>query len=648
MVSAARKKIRNVIMLGILGLGLIAIVITGFGTDGMGGLGGAGQSGPSSQTLVTVGGETITDAEVSQRIDGFFRQKVRQNPNLDRAQFMQASFDPLLEQIIGDRSLVAFARSLGFVVPESMIVREIIKIPAFLNVAGQFDDAAYRQALQTAGITERQLRQDIEYSQLVRMVSAPVASGSRLPQAIANEYANLLLERRSGQLGAIPTELLARGMNPSDQEVAAFYQQNQRSFALPERRVIRFALLGREQLGDAVRATDQEIQAYYQQNQAQYGPGETRSVLIFTAQDQAAAQQFAQRVRSGTSFADAARAAGFAPEDITFQNQNRQQVTQRSDPNFANAVFSAEPGVLVGPQQTGTGFQVAQVQSSNRTPGRSLESVRGEIAAAIEQRKLAEQLNALVERIQGRIDDGASFEEVAQAERLNVQTTPPVAANGQGPNFQFPQDLAPLLQTAFDMAPEDDPQLEVIQADQRAAITVLANVLPSAAPPLAEIRDQVRARLVQQTAAQRARALAQGIVDRINRGMAPDQAYAQAGVPIPARQNVNFQRLQISRAGQQVPPPLAALFSIPQGRARVVEAPNGSGWVVVHHQQRTPGNVRGDPNGGQLLQVTQQGISQSGDDELRQQFARAVQNSLGVTRNEDAINALRQRLRTGQ
>ena len=648
MMFAGRKKLRNAMMLGILGIGLIAIVITGFGTGGMGGITGGADSGPSSQTLVTIDRETITDAEVSQRIDSFFRQNARQNPNIDRAQFMQSSFDALLDAIVADRSLVAFARSLGFVVPEGMIVREIIKIPAFLNVAGQFDDTAYRQALQTAGITERQLRQDIEFSMLIRMVSSPVAGGTRLPQAVANEYANLLLERRTGQMGAVPTELLARGLNPSDQEIANFYQQNQRSFALPERRVIRFALLSREQLGDAVRATDQEIQAFYQQNQAQYGPGETRNIQRIVLQDEAAARAFVQKVQSGTSFTDAAAQAGFAAGDINFPQQTRQQFTTAATAEVANAAFGAQQGGLIGPFRTELGFQVARVEAINRTTGRPLEAVRGEIASSIEQRKVAEQLNALVERIQGRIDDGASFEDVAQAEHLSVQTTPPVAANGAGPNFHMPQDLGPVLQTAFDLAEGDDAQLEVIQPDQRAAIISVAQILPTAAPPLSEIRDQVRARLIQQTAAQRARALAQGIADRINRGMAPDEAYAQSGVQMPPRQTVNFQRLQISRAGQQVPPPLAALFSIPQGRARIVEAPNGAGWVVVHHQRRVPGNVRTEPNGNQLLQSTQQGISQTGDEELKQQFARAVQASLGVSRNEDAINALRQRLRTGR
>ena len=644
MIKATRTKLKTWIMLGILGIGLIAIVITGFGTGGMGGLhGGAG----GSDTLIQIGQERVTEAELTARFDSIYKQNARQDPNTDRVRFFQQNFDAMLNGVIADRSLVAFARSLGFVVPREMVDRAIVAIPAFQNVAGQFDENTFRAMLQQAGLTEGQLREEIELTQLVRMLASPVAGGNRLPEVVAREYANLLAEQRTGQFVAIPVAQLAQGMQPSDQEIAQFYQQNIGSFALPERRVIKFAQINRQTLGAAVAATDQEVAAYYQQHQAEYGPGETRNVLIFTTQDQAAAQQFAQRVQGGASFADAARAAGFTPEDITFQNQTRQQVAERSDANFANAVFQAQQGAIVGPQQTQTGFQVARVEGVNRTPARPLATVRGEIVSAIETRKLSEQLNALVERIENRIEEGQSLEQVAQAEHLTLETSPPVAANGAGQNFQFPAELAQIVSSAFQLTPEDRPELATLQADQRFALVKVANVIPSAAPPLAEIKEQVRQRLVQRNALQRGRQVADGIASRVNGGMPLQQAIAQAGVALPPPAPVTLRRYEISQRGQRVPPPYLMLFSIPQGRARVIPAPNAAGWVVVFHERRTPGNVQQAPNGDQLLRVTRQEISESGETELRLQFARAVQNAMGVTRNEEGIAAFRQRLTGG-
>jgi peptidyl-prolyl cis-trans isomerase D len=646
MTTPFRKKLRNAVMLGILGLGLIAIVITGFGTDGMGGLGGVA-GGQSNQTLVEVADEELTDAEVSRQLDNAYRRLLQQQPTLDRAQFYETSFNSVLDQMVDSEALVAFARSQGFVVPKNMVDEVILSIPGMRNTLGQFDRASFDQLLQQERLSEQQLRARLESDELLRLILSPVATASHVPAGMISEYANLQLETRTGTLAAVPTAALAAGMQPSDQEVAAFYQQNQRLFQLPERRVLRFATIGREQLGEAVRATDQEVAAYYQENQAQYGPGETRSIQLFTAPDESAARRLAEQVRSGTNFLAAAQAAGFSPEDVNFPNQTRQQLTGRSSQEVADAAFGAQQGAIVGPFRTQIGFQVVRIDGVTRTPGRPLDSVRGEIVAAVEQRKAADLFNERIDQIEEQVREGASFEEVVQAQRLTVQTSPAMTATGAAPNFQFPAQLAPLLQATFDFSPNDDPVVEIVQPDQQAALIQVANVLPPAAPPLEQIRDQVRSRLIQQTAGQRAKAVADQIVARINGGMPATQAFAQAGVRIET-QAVTRRRFEISRPDQQVSPPLTVLFAIPQGKARVIPVPDGSGWVVVYHQQRTAGNAARDPIGTQLATALQQQLAETGDLELEQQFARAVRANLSVERNEEAIEALRQRLRSGQ
>ena len=109
-------------------------------------------------------------------------------------------------------------------------------------------------------------------------------------------------------------------------------------------------------------------------------------------------------------------------------------------------------------------------------------------------------------------------------------------------------------------------------------------------------------------------------------------------------QPINMQRLEISRGGQQVPPPLLALFSLPQGRARIMAAPNGQGWFVIHHAERTPGDANTQP---QLIQTTRTEFTTSAAEEMAQQFARALEMRAGVTRNDDAIAAARRRLTGG-
>jgi len=210
----------------------------------------------------------------------------------------------------------------------------------------------------------------------------------------------------------------------------------------------------------------------------------------------------------------------------------------------------------------------------------------------------------------------------------------------------LPPELAPVLATAFEIDAENpDPLVEQLEANERFVLLALDRAIPAAPPPLEQIRPAVRNALVQQRGVELARVLADQIVARINGGMTPAQAFAAAEVRLPPAQAVNMQRLELSQAGEQVPAPLRLLFSLPERRARVLEAPNGAGWFVVFHGQRTPGNAAGVP---QLVQTTRREFSGTAGDELAQQFARAVERQVEVRRNAEAVESVRARLGGGQ
>lgn len=640
---AVSRKVRTWTMAAVLVLALGAMVVTGFGTDGMGGMGGLAGGG-GGERIARVDGRPVSDTELNDLINRQFAQARQQQPTLDMAAFLaMGAFDPLLDQLIVGKAIQAFGTSQGLVVSQRMVDREIVGIDAFRNFAGQFDDATFRQMLRAQNLTEAQLRDDIGRSLMQRQLLMPVALGARVPEGVAREYANLLLERRTGTIGVIPTEALAGGIAPSAQEIQAFYTRNRARFSIPERRVIRFAMIGPELIAERARATDAEIAAYYRENQAEFAARQTRSLQQVVLQDQAAANAFVQRVRSGTSFADAASQAGFSAQDIAFPTRTEQQFAGETTPDVARAAFGAEQGAVAGPVRSELGFHVVRVEAIEQSAARPLQNVRAEIAQAIEQRKSADLMGALVQRLEEGISAGSNVEEVARANSLNLVTTPPITANGQVPGqvWSIPAGFAPVLRGAFEIEADDpEPVVETLEGENRLALIGVERVIPAAPPPLAQIQNEVRAALVQERALARARQIAQGIVDRINGGTAPAAAFAgQAGVPAP--QAINMQRLEISQGGQQVPPPLLALFSLPEGRARIVAAPNGAGWFVVHHATRTPGNAAERP---ELIATTRAEFSGSAAEEAAQQFARAVETRSRVERDADAIARMRARL----
>ncbi|HEV2747278.1 MAG TPA: peptidyl-prolyl cis-trans isomerase [Allosphingosinicella sp.] len=640
MFSFFRRGITSKIMLGVLALGLFAIVATGFGTDGMG-VGGLAASG---DTVASVEGEPISSAELIDQANRQLETARQAQPELDMAGFLKGGMlEDILSQMIASRALVAFGREQGLAASKKMIDAEIAAVPAFRNLAGQFDPNAFRAALARERVTEQVLREDLAGSLIHRQILLPAAGSPKVPQGMALQYASLLLEQRTGAVGLVPARAMGPGTPPTDAEVAAYYRDNQARYTIPERRVLRYATIGAEQVAQAAQPSEAEVNAFYQRSAARYGPKETRTLSQVVLPDQAAARAFAAKLAAGTSFAQAASEAGFSVEDIRVGEQSKSAFTNLTSAAIADAAFAAAEGATIGPTQSPLGWHIVRVDGIARQPATPLAAVRGEIERQIGQQKQSAALSALVARIEDAIGEGSTLDEVARAEKLNVRETPPITAAGvqvENPGWRAPE-ITPLLKTAFDMSPDDDPIVETLQADQRFAVVAVSRVVPAAAPPLARIAARVRADLIARRAADRARAVATAIVAKINAGTTARQAFAEARLPLPPVESVTVRRIEIARPDQPVPPPLLMLFSLPQGKARILRAPGGEGWFVVHHEKQVPGNAATSPG---LVEATRTQFERVLGEEYADQFGRAVEAGMDVERKPDGIRTVRRQL----
>lgn len=641
MLSLFRRGFMAKVMLGVLFITLVAMVITGFGTGG-GGLGDLG--GLRSGTVASVGGEKLTTERLRDETQRQFERIRREQPQLDMASFLRrGSLEEVLDQLIDLTAITVFGREQGLGVSRQMLDRDIAAVPAFQDVSGRFDDATFRRILAQERLTEQQLREDFEARILQRQLVLPIAGSAFVPNAIAHQYASLLLEQRTGIVGAVPSAAMGTGEEPGEAELAAFYRSNQARYTIPERRVIRYALFGPEQVAAQSQPTEAEIQAAYRQNPA-YAARETRSLSQVVLQNEAAARALAQKIAGGTPFAAAAAQAGYGPSDTALGVNSRKDFARKSSPAVASAVFGAAEGATVGPVRSPFGWHVVRVDDIIVSAARPLAAVRGEIAARIQQRKATEALNDLATLIENAIGDGSSFDEIVAAQKLTVSESPPVTAAGAAPDtpgWQAPPELQPLLEGAFAMEPGEDPAVETVQENQRYALIAVTRSIPAAAPPLARIRDRVKADLIARRASERARAVASAIVARINAGTAPAQAFAQAPVRLPAVQTLTATRRDIARQNAQVPPPMAMMFSLPRGKARLLPAPDGRGWFVVYLERVVPGDARREPG---LIEAVRGQFAQIIGDEYAQQFTAAVRAGLKVKRNDDAIRQLKAEL----
>ena len=605
-----------------------------------------GGGGLNRGTLAKVGDVELTENDLQTALQRRLTQLREQKPDATYAD-IASDFDAIVNGLIQERTLWAYARKHGLTVSKRLVDAEIAKIPGLQGLDGRFSDANYRAFLQQQRLTDAQVRREIETLLLQRMIVTPVAANARIPTGVARPYASMLLEQRQGDIAFIPARLFAGGAAPTDAELQAFYNQNRTRYTVPEQRVLRIARMGPEQLGN-VTPTEQEITAYYNANRATYEGSETRVLSRASVGDQAAAAQIAQRAKAGGTFAAAAAPAGFSAADVSLGPQTRQQLASLAGEAVANQVFGAAQGAVIGPVQSSTGWDVIKIEGINRSAGKSLAQARAEIAAKLAVDKRKEALADLAGKVEDQIADGSSFAEVAAANRLPILETPPLTRAGVAPNqpaFKLPVEYQELLKFGFDMDASADPEVHVLPNDAGDALLAVGNVVPAAPAPLAQIRDRVAADFVAKRALDLARAAASAVLAKARGNVSLTDAVAQSGVTgLPKPESISLRRVQLSQFQGNVPAPLQMLFTLAPGKAQITGAPEGQGFFVVKLNGITPGDATTQPT---LIAQVQGDFNRAAGEELAVQWINAAQKELGIKRDEAAIAAARQRLISG-
>jgi peptidyl-prolyl cis-trans isomerase D len=620
---------------------VLLMILAGFALQDIGSV-FSGNIGMSSGALAKVGDEEMTERDLSNAMRRALDQARQENPEASYSTIAD-QFDPIFESLIDERALLAFAEDHGFVLSKRLIDKEIAELPQSRGLNGKFSEPAYQAFLQQQQMTDADVRRLIAAGLTQRLVLAPAAVDARIPVGVARHYAAMLLEARQGQLALVPTEAFRAGLNPSDGDIQSFYAQNRQRYTIGEQRVLRIAKITPESVAN-IAPSEAEIAAYYKANQATYGGAETRVLSQAVVQDKKQADAIAARARSGATFAASAAPAGLSAEDVGVGPQTQAQFSGLAGDAIANAAFAATKGAIVGPVRSDLGWHVIKVEDIRGATGKSLAEVRGEIASLLSTTKRKEALTDLVTRVEDQIVGGASFAEAVGAAKLPVTTTPPINSGGTSrsdPAFRLPAELAPVLKAGFAMMPDDDPEVVTLANDGGFAVVAVDRVIEAAPAPLAEIRDQVRNDWIHRKASDRARAIATQIAAKVAGGMPMEKAVAEAGVALPPVQQMSARRIQIAQANQDAVAPLRMLFSLAEGKSRMVADPKDRGFFIIKTNKVTPGNATTNPL---LIAQTQGEFQRAVSDELGQQMLAAMKADQGVKRNDKLIEAAKRRI----
>lgn len=428
-----------------------------------------------------------------------YRDIVANNPQLATAEAGQRQQvrQQLLDSLIYEQLFENFLNDFGYRISDEQVVESIRDYPEFQGESGQFDRAAYTEALTAQGISEadfeRSQRNQLRRQQLQLSMSA---TGLMTP-AEYRRYINLALEERLVTTATFLPDSITDPIEITEEQVAAYYDENPNMFQLPESADVEYVMVDRGVVAAGIEVTEEALQAYYEENQYRYLQDEQReaSHILFTfGDDEAAAEAEASevlaRVQAGEPFAELAAEfsddAGTAGNGGSFGALTRTQFPGE----LGAAIFALNEGDVDGPIRTNFGFHIVKLDRILSQGSLPLAQVRGELINEIREREADDAFRELENELGNALFDTPNLAAAAATAGLDVQTATDITRAGGEP-FGSNQVA---IDTIFEPGVLSGGQTsDLVELDnERVAVFRVTRYSEATRQPLDDVREQIR------------------------------------------------------------------------------------------------------------------------------------------------------------
>ncbi|WP_394176211.1 SurA N-terminal domain-containing protein [Thalassotalea litorea] len=530
MLERIREGSKGVTAKVILGLVIATFIFAGVGS----------YTNTVNTSVATVNGEEITQQA--------FQEAYRQQRNRMQSQFgeMFATLEAndaymanlrasVLEQLISEELIDQNAMALNLRVGDAQIKKTILEMPEF-QLDGKFDNARFQALIQQAGFYDassfsKYLSETMVRQQLVQSISTTEFS---LPYQ-QEMMVKLVNQTRDVRYAILSTEGFKDSIDVSEQEIEAYYQENQPRFATPEMVKLEYVELNLDDIAKDVSVTDAQAQEFYENNMSSYSKQERRRaahILIEFGDDKDAAQAKAEDVLAKAQAGDDFSALALEHSADTFSAENGGDLdwqTQGSmDETMDTALFSVtQEQPIADLVETDFGFHIIKMTDIEAEQIKSFDEVKEEILATIKNDQALElfyEQQTVMEQLSFESSD--SLDEVATALNREVKTTDWLTRSGNVEPFNNPD----LLATAFSSElMEEGLNSEVFEVmpEQQSIVVRVADYQAADTKPLADVTQEITVLLTQQKATEVARTKADEIIEVVKSGNDADAALSE-------------------------------------------------------------------------------------------------------------------------
>ena len=389
-----------------------------------------------------------------------------------------------INMLIRQRIMLLEARKMGIGATDDEVQQNIAATPAF-QAGGKFNNDIYLQLLAQRRLSTTQYESAMRTEIVMKKLTGVLTSGASVPESEARELFFLSARKiRALVVGGNPANMKILPPSSND-EMLATYERVKESFRIPARMKLAVAVFTPEHFGREINPSEDEIKAYYEGNTGLFLTEEqrlvSRIVVSYTKKNKEELHEKISRIvetetgRDG--FDDAAKKLG--------RQKTAESWVSRKDvePALADALFQAQADAIVGPADNGAAFVLAHVSRIRFPDAIPLAQAQGRV---VEQLRLEKGRDvATIKAYETHPDAVASKDLGAATATRGVKTL----ATGWIDESGSAEAPSPIAQDALMLAEGEVGPVKTI-GDRHYLYQVLAKE-DSRIPTLDQIRPQI-------------------------------------------------------------------------------------------------------------------------------------------------------------
>ncbi|MFQ3787308.1 SurA N-terminal domain-containing protein [Halomonas sp. A29] len=486
-----------------------AVVVTMalFGVESLVGLFGGG-----GDEVAKVNGQTITRQELEMEVQRAIRSG-QVPPEQERALRGQ-----VLDEMIGERLLVAFAEDGGLYLSDEQLDQVIVTLPEFQDQRGRFDTDLFRNRLASAGFTPNSFRAALRVDLKRQQLQQGLSVSDFVLESERERLASLQRQVRSFRYHTLGAEDLAEPVEVSEADLEAYYQENRERYQRPEQVRLEYVIVDRQEMAERIDVDEEAIRQAWEERGRDADRRVSHIMVTFDGErsrDEAVArlEEVRERLAAGESFDELALA--YSDDPSTAEQGGDLGVISRGffGDAFDDAAFALSPGQVSGIVETDNGLHLVKVTGLDQMP---LEEMRDDLARDLARDQVTSEFNR---RVQALIDESFAADDlasVADSLELELRESEWVSRDGGDGVLSEPGVMSEafsedVLREGFNS--------EVIELDEdRRMVLRVAEHREATVLPLEEVRQRIAASVEQRKQREALLDVARERVERLRSG----------------------------------------------------------------------------------------------------------------------------------